>query len=1019
MKMMKKILPLLLCLPLLFSAVPAVQAEGINLINNGGFEQVKDGKVTDWTLVGGAAGTEFTISENAREGENALSMQSADGKSIFIATNVRDLIPGETYTVSGFVMLPEGTDGFAAKAEYRNADNATFDGSDEGFSFPDVTKSNRWQTFSFSMKAPSQADRVTILFRSTKGLQVVLDDIQVTGKVKPAVQNCEFLEPLEDAPDLITNGGFEEKDGDGARDWTGHAKTWTGLATIAEDGEHGNVLRLLDSGASNPWGMQFVMNLQPGATYQVTADLKTLAVSNGVSFKTEFYKDNTNSAATFVTQTGSEYFVPTKGEWQQIAYSFDIPLEANSVCLYARMYGAGEVYYDNVSLRMVEAAPCLEVGSDAFVYSNWEEAQAYARFNEAAYEREEGSRLQFTLLDGEKTLDTAVSVNSAYSVYTFDVALLSEKQKEYTIRVEYIGADGRIIESYDEPIYKYDRPSRLTEDGRFITPDGEKIQMSIGYHVNTEHYADAAEIGINAVQVYAADSAEAIEKRLDALEEAGIYGFLNLYAGMKPAAHADNLDHTIEIVNAVKDHPALMGYMTMDEPFINDPTGYEDLRASYKLFRDMDPEKPVYIVECERQWLYKTVTVCDLFAIDPYPTASRPHETHISDFSRTADIVNTHKKPLINILQAYELGGWEPESMDMRHMAYQAFFANNTGVGYYPLSDAGGLLNDEARTRENFLYEGVKFFMQEEYEDAFCAFVTKEYPSFSELSNDRHPVWYKGYIKEGEPYFVVLNRTEEEKTVHIPLQSGGVAVGAFTAVGADFAELPEITGNGTLSLTLMPSQIVRYKLVTDSALDASLLSRSAFTDTADYAWAEEAIGTTSVLGITNVTSGEYRPGENITRGEFAMFLVRALGLAGEKAGTQFADVDPAAEYALELAIGRVAGILNGIGNDMYNPEAPITRQEMMTIIARGMELTGTADLSPFSDSGLIADWAADCVSAMVESGLIQGNADGTINPLGSTTRAEAAVIMQRILDRIEAAEVKRSDDAVPLEKLDV
>ena len=62
-------------------------------------------------------------------------------------------------------------------------------------------------------------------------------------------------------------------------------------------------------------------------------------------------------------------------------------------------------------------------------------------------------------------------------------------------------------------------------------------------------------------------------------------------------------------------------------------------------------------------------------------------------------------------------------------------------------------------------------------------------------------------------------------------------------------------------------------------------------------------------------------------------------------------------------------------------------------------LSGTVDLSTFSDGGMIADYAEPHVSAMVAEGLIKGNADGTINPLGNTTRAEAAVIMNRILEK--------------------
>ena len=58
-----------------------------------------------------------------------------------------------------------------------------------------------------------------------------------------------------------------------------------------------------------------------------------------------------------------------------------------------------------------------------------------------------------------------------------------------------------------------------------------------------------------------------------------------------------------------------------------------------------------------------------------------------------------------------------------------------------------------------------------------------------------------------------------------------------------------------------------------------------------------------------------------------------------------------------------------------------------------------AELSDFSDKALIADYARDAVATMVGMGFVQGNADGTINPLGNTTRAEAAVIMHRIFER--------------------
>lgn len=1006
---MKKICICFLVSLLLIGMLPGMAAEKLNLLENGSFEMASGGIPSFWTLSGGEAGKEFTLIEDAADGKTAIKLHSENGKSIFIANFVRDLIPGETYTVTGKVKLPEGSESFAAKVEQVASNGVYVHQKDYAFDY--MRRGKRWQDFSFEFQVTNETHTSNILLRSLKGAEIHFDNIRVTGRVEPSVQTCEFVETLPDAPNLVENGGFEIKEGNGAAGWKAHGGNWDGLATIVEEEGRGNVLRLADYGSKNPWGMQLIKNLEEGATYQVTAELKTMSVAGKVRFKTEFYKDNTHSSTTMVTQGERPAFVPTKGEWHKVATTFTIPVGANSLCLYPRMYGAGEVYYDNIEMKMVTKAPYLHIGSDAFVYPDWEKAEAYADFNDAVYEKEAGSAIAFTLLDGDKVLDKAIAKDTEYAIYAFDTNLLAEKAKKYIIRMAYVGADGKVIASYDEPIYKYDRPSRLTKDGRFITADGTPIQISMGYHPSMDHVADAKEIGINALQINANVALEGTKTRLDKLWENGIYAFLELYGNMKPAAHPDNIEHTIEVVNTFKDHPAVLGYMVMDEPFLNDPTCYEHLRNSYKLFRDLDPEKPVYMVECQREWLYKSVTTCDIAAIDPYP-GKKPYQTHVADFTRAAERVNTHNKPIMHILQCHVWEGWQPEPQNMRHMAYQAFFAGASAVGYYPLSDKGGLLYDNAKTRKGFLYEGVKFFMQEEYEDAFRTFVTEEYPSLSELSSDRHAVWHKAYIKDGSIYVVLLNRTENEQTVSVPLTSGGVTVGDFTAVGADLLERDSIQGTGTLTVSLKPFDVVRYKIETDMPISAELLSQSAFTDVAEYAWAEKAIGAMSSIGVTDVTSGTYKPGEAITRGAFAMFLVRALGLSNEPAA-QFADVDPSAAYAKELAIGRGAGILNGIGNDLYSPEAQITRQEMMTIIARGMNLTGEADLSRFSDNDKIADWAKASVSAMVESGLIAGNADGTLQPLGNTTRAEAAVIMERIITATNTAEVKYVDYAVP------
>ncbi|MBR3577043.1 MAG: S-layer homology domain-containing protein, partial [Clostridia bacterium] len=208
-----------------------------------------------------------------------------------------------------------------------------------------------------------------------------------------------------------------------------------------------------------------------------------------------------------------------------------------------------------------------------------------------------------------------------------------------------------------------------------------------------------------------------------------------------------------------------------------------------------------------------------------------------------------------------------------------------------------------------------------------------------------------------------------------------------------------VTGDdGVFKMTMKPTQTSLYKITPAQPVDTSLLSANTFDDMAEASWAADAVELLWNAGIVNKKGdGIFAPNTNITRGDFAMFLIRTLGLADKGSATQFADVDPNAEYATEVLIGKNLGIFKGSGNNMFEPETEISRQDMMTMCARALGLTGGVDLGRFSDNALIADYARDSIAAMVKQEIVKGNPDGSVNPLGNTTRAEAAVIMERIL----------------------
>jgi len=197
--------------------------------------------------------------------------------------------------------------------------------------------------------------------------------------------------------------------------------------------------------------------------------------------------------------------------------------------------------------------------------------------------------------------------------------------------------------------------------------------------------------------------------------------------------------------------------------------------------------------------------------------------------------------------------------------------------------------------------------------------------------------------------------------------------------------------------------MVTFK-VTHFSKYAVAYAKTSFKDTAAYTWAKKQIDAVAVKGILQpVSEEEFIPSAAITRAEFMYGLVRSLGLTAKVEGS-FSDIEPSAYYYNEVGIARKLGITNGAGNNKFMPDTAITRQDMMTLIVKALEVAGKlkdtkgADLGGFADNASIAAYARQNVSIVVAEGIIKGDGKN-INPHGNTTRAEAAVILYRIFNK--------------------
>ena len=174
----------------------------------------------------------------------------------------------------------------------------------------------------------------------------------------------------------------------------------------------------------------------------------------------------------------------------------------------------------------------------------------------------------------------------------------------------------------------------------------------------------------------------------------------------------------------------------------------------------------------------------------------------------------------------------------------------------------------------------------------------------------------------------------------------------------------------------------------------------AFADIAGQ-WYESYVELVAEAGIIKgYDDGLFHGDNHVTREEFAAMLVRALGLTDNGEACAFTDISGRwSEEAIRIAAQN--GLVNGVDATTFAPDAEITRQEMMTMIARalkatGLNVTGSDDLSGYADANEVSGWALSSVRTLVASGIISGD-NGKLNPTGTCTRSEAAAVFSRLL----------------------
>lgn len=210
------------------------------------------------------------------------------------------------------------------------------------------------------------------------------------------------------------------------------------------------------------------------------------------------------------------------------------------------------------------------------------------------------------------------------------------------------------------------------------------------------------------------------------------------------------------------------------------------------------------------------------------------------------------------------------------------------------------------------------------------------------------------------------------------------------------------TGNDSGVIPETTPEAIRYAMALMRGIDVP-----EFTDVPKDAWYHDYVYDLVYRGVVNgMTATTYEPEGKLTRAQFVKLLACSL----EEAETlktyegQHPFTDSEGHWAeAYIAWAKDKGIVEGVSATEFDPEAPITREQMATIFGRyalkqGIELPkDAAPAESFPDADKISEYAREFVELMRIAGILNGYEDGTFRPQGNATRAEAAKLFSVFL----------------------
>lgn len=181
--------------------------------------------------------------------------------------------------------------------------------------------------------------------------------------------------------------------------------------------------------------------------------------------------------------------------------------------------------------------------------------------------------------------------------------------------------------------------------------------------------------------------------------------------------------------------------------------------------------------------------------------------------------------------------------------------------------------------------------------------------------------------------------------------------------------------------------------------------KSFFKDVAETHWAYENIQKLYDKKIVSGKGdGQFAPGDNVTREEYAKMMVLALDSSITDSEVSYTDVKTGSWYQPYIATAVRDGLINGLGDGTVGIGKALSREDAAVMIERALAREGIeldAGNAEFADNADIADYAKSAIGKLVQSGILNGYADNTFMPKQTISRAEVCTVIVRMINLME------------------